>query len=169
MAADSSSNGCKPCAALTLTADTACDILAELSPDLTVFCNAARLAAWAGVCPGNHESTGKRKPAGVRCGTRHLAVIPNQCARAAARTKECQFHGYHKAVTIRRGYKRAFVATPRAGCVSLKRSATCRKARWSGKLRNRAYLNCRSSGDGQLATASRSKRQPSSQTHMATF
>ena len=34
-----------------------------------------------------------------------------ECAQAAARTKDCQFHGYHKALLVRRGYKRAIVAT----------------------------------------------------------
>lgn len=90
---------------------SACDILAELGPDLAVFGSAERLAAWAGVCPGNHESAGKRKPAQTRGGKRHLATILNQCAHAAVRTKDCQFHGYHRAMMIRRGYKRAIVAT----------------------------------------------------------
>ena len=94
-----------------IDADAAGDILAEIGPDLTAFGSAARLAAWAGVCPGNHESAGKRKPTRTRGGRRHLSEILNQCAHAAARTKDCQFYGYHKALTVRRGYKRAIVAT----------------------------------------------------------
>ena len=89
----------------------AADIFAELGPDLTVFGSAERLAAWAGVCPGNHESAGKRKPTRTRRGRRHLAAILNQCAHSAARTKDSQFHSYHKALMLRRGYKRAIVAT----------------------------------------------------------
>jgi transposase len=36
------------------------DILAEIGTDMSRFGDAARLASWAGVCPGNHESAGKR-------------------------------------------------------------------------------------------------------------
>ena len=94
-----------------INAIAACDILAELGLDLSVFGSAESLAAWAGVCPGNHESAGKRKPARTRIGTRHLAATLNQCAHAATRTKDCQFHGYHRAMMVRRGHKRAIVAT----------------------------------------------------------
>lgn len=94
-----------------IDSDAACDILVEIGPDLSVFGSAERLAAWAGVCPGNHESAGKRKPTRTRGGRQHLAAILNQCAHAAARTKDCQFFGYHKALMVRRGYKRAIVAT----------------------------------------------------------
>ena len=89
----------------------ACEIFIELGPDLTVFGNVRRLAAWAGVCPGNHESAGKRRAVSARRGSRHLAGVLNQCAHAASRTKHCQFKGYHRALTIRRGYKRVLVAT----------------------------------------------------------
>jgi transposase len=36
-------------------------VLSELGPELNTFPNAAALAAWAGFCPGNNESAGKRK------------------------------------------------------------------------------------------------------------
>ncbi len=40
-----------------------------------------------------------------------LREVLIECAHAAARTHHCQFRGYHKALTVRRGYKRATVAT----------------------------------------------------------
>jgi len=46
----------------------AAEILAETGIDMTVFGNARRLAAWAGVCPGNHESAGKKKSTAARKG-----------------------------------------------------------------------------------------------------
>lgn len=85
--------------------------MVEIGPDLTVFDRADRLAAWAGVCPGNHESAGKRSPTRARRGNRHLRVTLTGCANAAARTKDCQFHAYHRALTARRGYTRATLAT----------------------------------------------------------
>ena len=69
------------------------------------------LAAWAGVCPGNHESAGKRQGTRTRPGAKHLRTVLIGCAHGAARTRDCQFHTYHKALIVRRGYKRAIVAT----------------------------------------------------------
>src|SRR3954451_16894063 len=61
-------------------------IIAEIGIDMTVFDNARRLAAWAGVCPGNHESAGKKKTA-TRKGNIHLKTSLVQAAVCAARTK----------------------------------------------------------------------------------
>ena len=91
---------------------SAAAILAEMGPDpATVFGAADRLAAWAGVCPGNRESAGKRRPAHARSGAKHLRALLVGCAHGAARTRGCQFHAYHRALAARRGYKRAIVAT----------------------------------------------------------
>ena len=85
-------------------------ILVEASPDaVAVFGSAQRLAAWAGVCPGNRESAGKRQGAHTRPGAKHLRTILIACAHAAARTPPVP--SYHKALLVRRGYKRAVVAT----------------------------------------------------------
>ena len=86
-------------------------ILAEIGPDLSVFGDARRLAAWAGLCPGNNESAGKRRSGRTRHGSRTSRAVLVECAHGAARTKHCQFQKYHKALRVRRGYKRAIVAT----------------------------------------------------------
>ncbi|MCY3795938.1 MAG: transposase, partial [Gammaproteobacteria bacterium] len=90
---------------------SACAILIELGPDIAVFPNARHCAAWAGLCPGNNESAGKRRPGRARKGNTVLRAVPVECAQGAARTKHCQFNGYHRTLTRRRGYKRATVAT----------------------------------------------------------
>ncbi len=70
-------------------------ILAELGPEPTrVFPDAASLAAWAGVCPGNTESVGKRRPGRVRAGNAALRATLTERALGAARTCNSQFHGY---------------------------------------------------------------------------
>lgn len=90
----------------------ACTILSEIGTDPhKVFGNAHRLAAWAGLCPGNNESAGKRRAASTRRGNRTLRTVLVESAHAAARTNNCQFQAYHRALTQRRGYKRAIVAT----------------------------------------------------------
>ena len=86
-------------------------ILIEPGPDMSVFPSARNCAAWAGLCPGNNESAGKRRNARTRRGNPTLRAVLVECAHAAARTKVCQFQGYHEAVKSRRGYKRATVAT----------------------------------------------------------
>ena len=89
----------------------ACAILIELGPDVRVFPSARHCAAWAGLCPGNNESAGKRRHGRTRKGNPFLRTLLIECAHGAARTNHCQFQGYHKALTVRRGYKRATVAT----------------------------------------------------------
>lgn len=89
----------------------ACAILIELGPDILVFPSARHCAAWAGLCPGNNESAGKRRHGHTRKGNPFLRTLLIECAHGAARTGHCQFKGYHKALTVRRGYKRATVAT----------------------------------------------------------
>ena len=86
-------------------------ILIELGPDMQVFPSSRHCAAWAGLCPGNNESAGKRRQGRTRKGNPFLRTLLIECAHGAARTNHCQFKGYHKALTVRRGYKRATVAT----------------------------------------------------------
>ena len=90
---------------------SACAILIEAGPEMAVFGAARRLAAWAGVCPGNNESAGKRRSGRGRPGNKTLRAVLVECAHAAARTHDCQFRAYHKALMVRRGYKRAISAT----------------------------------------------------------
>ena len=62
---------------------SACAILAEIGPDLDVFASAERLAAWAGVCPGNDRSAGKRRRARM-CGLGRFRSTGRSCARTRA-------------------------------------------------------------------------------------
>ena len=76
---------------------SACAILSEMGPDPSVFGAASRLAAWAGLCPGNNESAGERRTGRARRGSRTLRAVLVECAHAAARTENCQFQAHHKA------------------------------------------------------------------------
>jgi transposase len=85
-------------------------IIAEIGNDMTVFRGARELAAWAGVCPGNHESAGKRRNVRVRKGNPHLKPVLVQAATAAARTKGTYLRAKFLRLNARRGYKRAIMA-----------------------------------------------------------
>jgi hypothetical protein len=62
-------------------------IVAGTGGDMTRFASAARLAAWAGLAPGDNESAGKRKHAAARPGNRHLRAAMTESAWATARTR----------------------------------------------------------------------------------
>ena len=89
----------------------AATLLAEVGDDMDVFGTARRLASWAGMCPGNHESAGKSRGGKRRKGNVYLRRILCEVAQAAARTRGVQFGPYKQGLAIRRGTGRAVLAT----------------------------------------------------------
>jgi transposase len=85
-------------------------VVAETGADMTRFPSAGDLASWAGVCPGNHESAGKRRRVGTPPGNRWLRRALIEAARAAARTKGSYFGAQYRQIARRRGPNKAAVA-----------------------------------------------------------
>ena len=86
-------------------------IIAETGGDMSRFRTAAHLASWAGVCPGHHESAGKRKSGKTRHGNRWLVGALGTAAMAAARTKDTTYLGArYQRLAPRLGKKKAIVA-----------------------------------------------------------
>lgn len=85
-------------------------IIAEIGVDMTRFPTSGHLISWAGLCPGLHESAGKRRSTRVRKGAPWLKTVLVQAAWSATRTKDGYLRAQFLRLKARRGPKKAIVA-----------------------------------------------------------
>ena len=85
---------------------------------MSVFPTHRHLASWAGVCPGNNESAGKRKSGKTRKGSKWLHAALIQSAKAATRTKGTYLTAHYARIKGRRGHAKATVAVAHSILVS---------------------------------------------------
>jgi transposase len=85
-------------------------LMAEIGWDMGRFATAKNLASWAGMCPGNNESAGKRRNGKTRKGSRWLRHALIEAAHGAARTKNKYLKSQYHRVAAHRGKKKALVA-----------------------------------------------------------
>jgi transposase len=86
-------------------------LLAELGSDMRVFDSPKHAASWAGLCPGNHESGGKRLSNRTRKGNRWLRRALCQSAWAATRKKNSYLAAFFYRKAGKHGIRKAIVAT----------------------------------------------------------
>ena len=77
---------------------------------MTRFPTPRDLASWVGVCPGSHESAGKRRRVATTAGNQWLRRALVESARAAARTKHSYFGAQYRQIARRRGPNKAAIA-----------------------------------------------------------
>ncbi|HJZ69911.1 MAG TPA: transposase [Blastocatellia bacterium] len=85
-------------------------IVSEIGTDMTRFPNDKHLSSWAGMCPGNNESAGKRKSGKTTKGSNYLRAGLTQAGWAASHTTMTYLAAQHKKLTRRIGKKKALVA-----------------------------------------------------------
>ncbi|MBV8111182.1 MAG: IS110 family transposase, partial [Hyphomicrobiales bacterium] len=89
---------------------SATSILAEIGRDMSRFPTAGHLVSWAGLCPGQNESAGKRKSVRLRRGAPWLKTMLVQCAWAAKRAKDSYYRAQFHRLRSRRGPQKAICA-----------------------------------------------------------
>lgn len=94
-------------------------ILAETGVDMDAFPTPEQFASWARLCPGNHESAGKRRPTGTGKGATWLRATLQEVAWAAVKTKKSYYRTLYYRLKARRGPKKAIVAVQHAMLVAL--------------------------------------------------
>ena len=97
-------------------------IIAEIGVDMSIFPTAKELASWAGQCPGNHQSAGKRRSGKTRNGSKWLDWALEEAALAATRSKDTYLAAQYARLRPRRGHKKALgavkhsIIVARLGC-----------------------------------------------------
>jgi transposase len=89
--------------------ETAVKIIAEIGTDMSVFPDERHLAKWAGMCPGNNESGGKKKSSRVTHGNKYLRSALVEAAWAASHTKNTYLRAKYDSLVGRKGKKKALI------------------------------------------------------------
>jgi transposase len=85
-------------------------VVAEIGPDMSQFGSPERLSSWAGICPGNNESAGKRFSGKTRKGSSWLRIALVEAANAASKTKGTYLSAQYARIKGRHGHKKAIIA-----------------------------------------------------------
>ncbi len=94
-------------------------IISVIGTDMSRFPTDAHLSSWAGLCPGNNESAGKRKSGKTRKGNALLRTTLVVCAHSAVKHKQSYFSAQFQRISVHRGKKRAYVAVAHSMLIAI--------------------------------------------------
>ena len=94
-------------------------IVAEIGVDMSRFPTASHLCSWAGLCPGDNESAGKRKSGKTRKGNKTLKKTLVQSATSAIKNKDSFFSAQYQRLVVRMGAKKAIVAVAHSMLIAI--------------------------------------------------
>ena len=94
-------------------------VISVIGTDMGRFPDDAHIASWAGLCPGDNESAGKRKSGKTRKGNALLRETLINCAHAAVKNKKSYFYAQFMRISAHRGKKRAYVAVAHSMLVAI--------------------------------------------------
>lgn len=101
--------------------ESALYIIGEIGTNMSVWRDDMSLASWAGLCPANNASAGKKKSTRTGDGGHYLKPLLVQCALAAVKStkKDLYFHNKYMTLKKRRGHKKAIIAIARKMLVAI--------------------------------------------------
>lgn len=94
-------------------------ILAEIGQDMSRFPTENHISSWAGMCPENNESAGKRRSGRTRKGNKNLKSTLVQCANCAVKHKDSFYYAQYQRLSMKRGKNRAKVAVAHSMLISI--------------------------------------------------
>ena len=89
---------------------SASSIIAEIGTSMDVFKTEKHISSWAGLCPKNNESAGKKKRSGIKSGNNWLRSMLCECAWSATKKKDSKFKNKYWSMVPRMGRKKALIA-----------------------------------------------------------
>jgi transposase len=102
-----------------IAVDSAKAVISVIGTDMSRFPTSSHISSWAGICPGNNESAGKRKSGKTRKGNSLLRTTLILCAHSAVRNKNSYFYAQFQRISAHRGKKRAYVAVAHSMLVAI--------------------------------------------------